>query len=250
MPQPTYWGDFNLDMSQYNNQNQKKIIDLTTDFQLKQLITAPTRTTATTATIIDLIFGPSDTNTKYAGVIPLGISDHDLIYCSHKVKFPKPPPKIIHTRNWKHFNEQKMTEDVQTFPWSVVETFDNVTDCWDFISKVLTDFLDTHAPYTTKRVRGVNATPWVDQPIKDLMHTRDHHRQKLSYARKHSLPTDELEFHHNNYKSARNKVNIKLRQAKIKYYNTLISESMGKSDKLWPGQLETDFTQIQCYIYP
>ena len=97
---PTYiFGDFNIDMQQPSGTYQKKLLDLTSDFQLKQLINNPTRTTASTATIIDLVF--SSEHTSHNGVIPLGISDHDLIFCVHKSKLPRPQPKFVKTRNWK-----------------------------------------------------------------------------------------------------------------------------------------------------
>ena len=136
--------------------------------------------------------------------------------------------------------------------------FDNVNDCWEFIYGVLNGFLDAHAPFIDKRVRGNNLTPWVNEEIKELMYKRDHYRKKLADAKKRNLDYETTNVYSEKYKAARNLLNITMREAKKQYYNDLIQENLGKPDKLWaslkkilpsstnvsPHELEIDGKQI------
>ena len=53
---------------------------------LKQLITCPTRVTSNTPTLIDHILTNSTEKIFQSGAIDSGISDHQLIFCTRKVK--------------------------------------------------------------------------------------------------------------------------------------------------------------------
>ena len=53
---------------------------------LKQLITCPTHVTCNTSTLIDHILTNSTEKIFQSGVIDSGISDHQLIFCTRKVK--------------------------------------------------------------------------------------------------------------------------------------------------------------------
>ena len=54
---------------------------------LHQLIMKPTRTTEHTKTLIDHILTNSSENVIQSGVIEMGLSDHELVYCSKKRHF-------------------------------------------------------------------------------------------------------------------------------------------------------------------
>ena len=73
-----------------NNISLNKIQDLMDIYQLQQHIKSPTRVTLTSATLIDVIFSQINNNKIIeAGVIDLGISDHNLVYICRKVSIPK-----------------------------------------------------------------------------------------------------------------------------------------------------------------
>ena len=52
-------------------------------------MTTPTRVTDQSATLIDHILTKSPDKVSQSGVIDLGFSDHDLIYCTRKTSLPK-----------------------------------------------------------------------------------------------------------------------------------------------------------------
>ena len=100
-------GDSNCDMlcNDNNNPSIKKLKDVIDIYQLQQHIDNPTRITTSTKTLIDLILTRiDDTRTIDSGVMDLGISDHNLIYICRKIGIPKGNPKLIETRQFKHFN--------------------------------------------------------------------------------------------------------------------------------------------------
>ena len=79
-----------------------KLLDLMNTYQLQQHIEKPTRVTPTTSSLIDVIFTYiGDSKTLETGVIPLGISDHNLVYIRRKISFPKQLPKFVLTPNTK-----------------------------------------------------------------------------------------------------------------------------------------------------
>ena len=80
--------------------------DLFDTYNLTQIIDEPTRTTQDTKTLIDYIATNRPELASDSGVIPCGISDHDIVYMGRKTKLPKVKlyPKTVTTRNLKKIN--------------------------------------------------------------------------------------------------------------------------------------------------
>ena len=64
-------------------------IDLCFSHSLHQLIRKPTRTTKHAKTLIDHILTNYPEKIIQSGVIEMGLSDHELIYCSRKTSLLK-----------------------------------------------------------------------------------------------------------------------------------------------------------------
>ena len=82
-------GDTNcntMDKSDNDTKNLSKIVD---SFNLKHLITDYTRVTASTKTCIDHILTNTESKVIQSGVIPCGISDHDIVYMIKNMQIPK-----------------------------------------------------------------------------------------------------------------------------------------------------------------
>ena len=92
--------------------NRTKLYDLITEYQLRPNIKDPTRITPTTKTLLDIILTEmDDTKVIGSGIIHLKISDHSLVYLCQKVSIPKSKPKIVETRQFKHFDSQHFQYD-------------------------------------------------------------------------------------------------------------------------------------------
>lgn len=88
-------GDLNCNLAIDKNIHIKKLNDLMDVYQLQQHIKSPTRVTATSKTLLDLILTKiDDTKTVNAGVIHLGISDHSLVFIYLKLLTPVRQRKV------------------------------------------------------------------------------------------------------------------------------------------------------------
>ena len=93
-----FLGDFNINLfengkyvlqkSSSNNKNldsfTKEYYECCTLFGLKHLIKCPTRVTCNSSSILDHVFASFSDRVSQIGVIDIGISDHQLIYCTRK----------------------------------------------------------------------------------------------------------------------------------------------------------------------
>ena len=67
----------------------KQYADFCSDFSLKQLIKSPTRISSKSSSLIDHILTNADEKISNSGVIDVGLSDHQLIFCTRKIIRPK-----------------------------------------------------------------------------------------------------------------------------------------------------------------
>ena len=102
-------GDINVDlMPGVKSVNATKYyFDIFEIYKLKQLITDPTRTTPYSCTLIDLCVTNAPSKITNAGIIELSISDHVLVYMTHKVHYKQISSRFVQIRNMKNFNREK-----------------------------------------------------------------------------------------------------------------------------------------------
>ena len=218
-------GDFNFNYMAPNSatKNFKRLTNL---YQLKQLITKPTRITEDSRTLIDLSL-TSRPELYETSVIPVGYSDHCAIVGIRKLHRVKPPPpRLVDIRNYKNYDTALFKDDLQHVPWDIPEQ-DKAFETPDEVRNSFRDhFLtvaDKHAPVVTCRVRG-KTLPWLTPEIKNLMQEREHFHEKAIRTKK--------EIHWSSYKRLRNAVTLKLRKEKSRYYSTRLSEDQN-SKEMW-----------------
>ena len=127
---------------------------------MQNVIKEATRITANTESLIDLIVTTKPELTKTTGVLPLGISDHSLVYATLKLKSKRPPPKVITTRNFKSLNPEQFKASIEQTPFYVSTIFednDDVLWAWELLFK--------HAPWRDVKVRSVSS-PWMNNLIR------------------------------------------------------------------------------------
>ena len=129
-------------------------------FQLQQHVKSPTRVTPLTKTLIDLIFTQmGDNKTLEAGVIRLGISDHDLVYLCRKISLPKQSPKIVCSRQFKNYNVENFRNDLREIINPTFLTNDPNLLWNDWKTKFL-EIADEHAPIRQRRVKSLTNCPF------------------------------------------------------------------------------------------
>ena len=140
--------DFNCDM-QRNLPEMRKLKSLMLQFQFCQLIQKPTRITATSSTLIDLVFSTNVEKIGKAGVIHLSISDHSLVYVVRQARSIKQPPKTITLRTYNTYNDKKFIEDIQSAPFQIIESCDDPDTCWSLWKTMFTEVCHNYVPMAT-----------------------------------------------------------------------------------------------------
>ena len=108
-------GDINIDHLKPDSSALKFFNSYVTEpFALTQIVEKPTRITATSSTLIDVILLSSNSeNVKAHDVIDTpGISDHCLIFMAYSLKKPKFKPKILTRRDFRNFDEKSFVKDM------------------------------------------------------------------------------------------------------------------------------------------
>ena len=124
----------------------KHLLDVLINFQFMQVLNEPSRVTPKTKTLIDLVITNSVESLSHSGVYPLSISDHNLIYAVRKIGIPRGQPRLIETRNFRHFNESKFKSDLINSTWPLIANFQNVNDAWSAWKEVFIGVVDKHMP--------------------------------------------------------------------------------------------------------
>ena len=207
-------GDLNCDL--YTNtasSSTKKLIELLDVDQLKQLIKKPTRVTAKTRTLIDVIITQlGNTNVTTSGVIHLGISDHSLVYTCRKISTQREKPKIVETRQFKHFNSRAFENDLnQAFAGNDVYHLDDSNEIWNVWKTIFLSLANKHAPLRQRKVRSTY-NPWITTEIKYLSHRRD-------FLKKKAVTHNSI-YYFNEYKQCRNNLNKTIKETKSNYYKS------------------------------
>ena len=70
--------------------NSGKLLNVCEIYGLNQLITEPTRVTAKSQSLIDLCLTNTPDKIVRSGVVPLGNSDHSLVYLIRKTHYSNP----------------------------------------------------------------------------------------------------------------------------------------------------------------
>ena len=161
-------GDFNINLQpKYKeifrhksaNTINKEIPHLTRSYlefcftnSLEQIITRPTRVTDQSATLIDHILTNSPDKVSQSGVIDLGLSDHDLIYCTRKTSLPKSHKhNEIFVPSMKRYFGEKFLEILREIVFPNYLTYACVNDVYSDFTYRFVEAINFVAP--SKKIR-------------------------------------------------------------------------------------------------
>lgn len=145
-----------------------------------------------------------------SGVIPIGISDHNLVYVVRSFKLPKSKPIIKEIRDFKHFSESDFRNDLLQVPWNTFLWYNDPNLCWIIWKSTFYEVLNRHAPIRHRRLKS-NTIPWITPIIKQLIRARDYHKKKAIKCNS--------TIHWSKYQALRNRVNIQLRKSKANFFH-------------------------------
>ena len=189
-----------------------------------QLIKSPTRVTASSSTLIDLILSNRTERIQKTYNLITGLSDHNLTLLCRKQRkakntSPRPPAQTYIPKKLLG----KLDNDIEKIIWDNSTKMNCNTVCDRIISKI-TGILKKYSK-TMKSSKKKEVLPWLDDNLKSLMKKRDLVLKKFI---KNKRQSDLLLF-----KSLRNKTTAAFRKTKANYFLTIIKNSNGNSKLLW-----------------
>ena len=126
-------GDLNCDYSPDKTKTHDfHKLTISEVFQFTQIIDKLTHITATSKSIIDLIYTNQLSRVVTHGVVDYGISDHCLVYVVRKVAVPSSNKhKYVTTRSFKKFKANKFAQELRNLPWGNIESLESPNEMWD-----------------------------------------------------------------------------------------------------------------------
>lgn len=217
-------GDFNCDwLCKHENIQTRKLSEITETLQFEQIIKESTRITENSSTLIDLLFSNRPNNIIKSGVDHVGISDHSLIYVHRKISIPHNKPKVIRTRQYKHYNAENFRHDLGVIFQEQLDMSDPNILWNDWKTKFLA-IADAHAPLVTRKVRSEYA-PWLTNEIKNKIYLRDS-------LKKRAVKTGSSRTHEE-YKKTRNEVNKLVKNTKANYFKCALNQCNKNPRDMW-----------------
>ena len=222
-------GDFNINLNSTKHQPihplLNKYIEFLSNFGLKQLIKSPTRITCSSSSIIDHILTNACDKISDSGVIDIGISDHQMIYCTRKVvRIKSGTNKYVNFRSLKNYSPTLFEDALSALDFPNYENYDDIEIAYsDFVQKV-TNVIDDIAPKKHSKIKNTTQE-WFDKEIADKIAIREKHFKTFKRTR--------LQIHQNIFKASQNEVKKLIKQKKKLFFQCKLKENIGKPKELW-----------------
>ena len=111
-------GDLNVNyLKQKDNIDIKNVL---TNNGLTQIVNKPTRTTKDSSALIYIIATNNVKNINIVDVIPLSLSDHDMVICVRKLNHFKHKPKYKIVRDYSNYNHINLINDLKLIDWQPI----------------------------------------------------------------------------------------------------------------------------------
>ena len=134
--------------------NVKNYFDFCTMFGLKQLIESPTRITCSSSSIIDHILASFPDRVTQQGILNVGLSDHQLIYCTRKItRIKRGGHKQITFRSFKNYTIDGYEKALVEINFPEYKNIVNVNDAYSNFIQKLMEVTDNVAPVKNRRIK-------------------------------------------------------------------------------------------------
>ena len=192
-------GDINID---YLKKDDHKVIkDIFAVNGYKQLLRSATRTTSSSATLIDVILTNEPSTITNSETINASLSDHDIIACVRKANNIKYEAETIKCRDFSRYNVDIINNELLNAEWKSVYDSNCPVHALKNLMSILVETLNRHAPFITKRVKG-KPSPWLTVEVKRHVNVCNQLKRKakksgkqcnwLAYNRKRNFVNNEI----------------------------------------------------------
>ena len=221
-------GDLNINLinSQKHTPNGiKRYKEFCSLHGIEQLLTLPTRITKNSSSLLDHVLTNSADRISQFGIVNVGLSDHQLIYCARKItRTSLNAHKYVKMRSLKYYSEDLYVKKLKEIDFPDYSNFKDINEAYsDFTGKVAS-VIDEIAPIKEVRVKS-NSQDWFDAEINEEIERRDKLLAKFKKSRSHS--------DNENYKKSRNKVQHMIKDKKKNFVIGKLNDNIGKPKELW-----------------
>ena len=182
-------GDFNINLFQngklFLNENQSNQVKNPTSslisqykefcqsFFLTEIIKEPTRTTCNTTSLLDHILTNCAENVSQKGVIDVGLSDHQLIFCTRKIRRARRNMhNQIQIRSYiRNYSAENLISTLKDIKLPNYDIFSDVDVAFADLTKKISDTIDNVAPIKTPIIKN-NSQDWFDSEIAEVIKLR------------------------------------------------------------------------------
>lgn len=211
-------GGINIDTHSAMHRNYEYLLR---SFDFHNLITEPTRVTASSATLLDHALS-NRTSGVTAGVYNQAICDHLPIFIKVNY-FPKPrqeSPKLVNKINY-----DLLRDNILSLNFDEIYHNDVNIEFSNFIN-VLTGALAKSSQNVSPYSRHTPVCPWMNRATLEAIKTKDYWYHKWRHNRKN-------QYYFIQFKAMRNKLVAMLRTRKKEYYASRIQQANGNTKKIW-----------------
>ena len=169
-------GDLNINLL-HNGQTVpmgiKKYRDFCSIQSLTQIIKNATRITETSSSLLDHILTNSTDKIAQSGIINVGLSDHQMIFCTRKtIKIKTGEKTRIKIRSLKNYSQEKLLQNLTNCNYPNYSNFVDVNEAYlDFVEKTC-DVINGIAPIKEICIKN-NTAEWIDEEILVGIRIRD-----------------------------------------------------------------------------
>lgn len=201
-----------------------KVKSFENSYDLTQVIKSPTRSTASSSNILDLIFTNSP-YVAYAGPIEASMSDHEPVLIIRKEQHSNEPKVSFKCRNFGNYVKEDFQSDVRDHDWATFFSPDiDANEKWSEMMKGIMSVADKHCPFKEHK-RKKYVPPWLNQEILENLKSRDDLYKK---AKKSKTELDWIAA-----RKARNNCVKIVNAAKNNYILNLLQTEEKNSKKFW-----------------
>ena len=143
-------GDLNIDLTNSKKSNSngiKRCKEFCSLRGLVQLIQEPTRITEKSETLLDHVISNSAQKVSQHGVLKLGVSDHQMIYCTRKSPKTKSfGHKYVKIRSMKHYSRELFLKKLRLIKFPKYFEFIDINSAYSHFMQVIISIIDEIAP--------------------------------------------------------------------------------------------------------
>lgn len=214
-------GDFNINMLA-DTSTSREFHQLISMFGYRNMILTPTRTTLTSASLIDLFITNMHTSEMKAGVIATDVSDHNGIYlCVRKQISVRHNCASWVFQEISPQNLDTFRAEVEKFDWNDIFQKSDAESAYDwFLDSFLTIYNQCFPFKTQKRSKKIRK-PWITPELLTKIRAKDRLYKRFLKTRDTNTFKE--------FKSLRNKLTKELKKSKEKYWCDYFSSSSNTS---------------------